>query len=378
MTTATMTNEERLVKTIRLEPTDRVIVAPAISNFVATYTGQTIKDLLYDEQRAAEAYERTFNELGGWDLVTHGPNSVAALMTNNLKARLPGRELVDDAIYQYVEEEIMSSDEYDFVLENGIKAFSDKLYYRAHPEQTPEDRQRLQAEAGKRTKAHTEKWTARGLARLNGGIVDRAISRFSRARSFAKFAMDMRRMPDKVKAAIDASRPEIIADGKKLAETSGCRRLVIGGSRDSSTFISPKQFETLILPDLLEIVYAFTNDGIDIVFHLDNDWTGFLPYFKEFPRGRCIIDIDGSTDIFKAKEILHDHMAISGDVPPALLSMGTPEEVYAYCKKLIEVIGEGGGFILDSGCELPYNSKPENVKALLRAGYELGSYSRLN
>lgn len=369
--TGTMTNEERLLKTIRLEKTDRLLCGPAISNFVATYTGQTVKDLMHDDERAAAAYERTFDELGGWDIISGGPNSVAMLLTNHLRVRLPGRELPDDAIFQYLEEEVMQPEDYDFVIENGFKALNDMLYWRTHPEQSPEERQQLLAQLAKRGKAHNEKWAARGLARLHGGIVNRAFGRFSAARSFAKFAMDMRRMPDKVKMAIEASRPDIIAESLRLAETSGCRRLFVGGSRDSSAFISPRQFEEFVFPDLLEIVRTLTDANIDIVFHLDNDWTGFLPYFKQFPKGRCIIDIDGSTDIFKAKEILGDHMAIMGDVQPAKLTLGTPEEVYGYCKKLIEVVGEGGGFVLDSGCELPFNSRPENVKALLRAGREL-------
>jgi hypothetical protein len=369
--TGTMTNEERLVKTIRLEKTDRMLVGPAIGNFAATYTGQTIKDLMGDPERAAEAYERTFNELGGWDIISSGGNSVEMLLTNHLRARLPGRELPDDAIFQYVEEEVMTPEDYDFVIANGFKALNDMLYWRNHPEQTPEQKKELLARAAKRSKEHNEKWAARGLARLHGGIVNRAFGRFSAARSFAKFAMDMRRMPDKVKAAIEASRPDIIAEAKQFANTSGCRRLFVGGSRDSSTFIGPKQFEEFVFPDLKEIVYALTDDNIDIVFHLDNDWTDFLPYFKEFPKGRCIIDIDGSTDAFKAKKILNGHMAIMGDVQPGLLTLGTPEQVYAYCKRLIEEVGDGGAFVLDSGCELPYNSKPENVKALLQAGREL-------
>jgi uroporphyrinogen-III decarboxylase len=64
-------------------------------------------------------------------------------------------------------------------------------------------------------------------------------------------------------------------------------------------------------------------------------------------------------------------MAIMGDVPPGLLATGTPEEVTAYCRKLIDIVGEGGGFILNSGCETPINSKPENVAAMVRAGNEL-------
>jgi uroporphyrinogen-III decarboxylase len=60
-------------------------------------------------------------------------------------------------------------------------------------------------------------------------------------------------------------------------------------------------------------------------------------------------------------------------VHPTLLSLGKPEEVEAYCKKLIDEVGEDGGFFLSSGCELPATIKAENLKAMILTGqtYEL-------
>jgi len=50
-----------------------------------------------------------------------------------------------------------------------------------------------------------------------------------------------------------------------------------------------------------------------------------------------------------------------------------PEEVEAYCKKLIDEVGGDGGFIQDSGCSVPYNVKAENFRAMIKTGknYEL-------
>ena len=123
--------------------------------------------------------------------------------------------------------------------------------------------------------------------------------------------------------------------------------------------INNKTFEDIVLPSWLEIVDALDKADIDVAFHCDSDWTRFLPYFKEFPRGRCILQLDGATDIYKAKEILNGHMAIQGDVPASLLTLGTPEQVYDYCKQIIEAIGKDGGFILSSGCSTPFDSKFE-------------------
>lgn len=52
---------------------------------------------------------------------------------------------------------------------------------------------------------------------------------------------------------------------------------------------------------------------------------------------------------------------------------GTFEDVKAYCKKLIDVVGKGGGFIMDAAGVIE-EAKPENVKAWLEDIREYGIY----
>ena len=80
------------------------------------------------------------------------------------------------------------------------------------------------------------------------------------------------------------------------------------------------------------------------------------------------------TDVFRAKEIIGDRMCIQGGVPPTILQAGTPEEVDAYCKKLIEVVGKDGGLILGPGSASDY-ARPENVKAMVEAARKYGQYN---
>jgi uroporphyrinogen-III decarboxylase len=114
-----------------------------------------------------------------------------------------------------------------------------------------------------------------------------------------------------------------------------------------------------------KMVEAFAKEDLITIMHLDQDYTLNVPYFKDLPAKTVVAELDSTTDIFKAKEILKGHMCIAGDVPAALTSLGTPEEVEAYCKKLIDVVGEGGGFILSSGCTVPVDCKIENLKAMV-------------
>jgi len=39
-----------------------------------------------------------------------------------------------------------------------------------------------------------------------------------------------------------------------------------------------------------------------------------------------------------------------------------------YCRRLISRVGDGGGFILGSGCGVPINVKPENFRAMIETG----------
>ena len=75
---------------------------------------------------------------------------------------------------------------------------------------------------------------------------------------------------------------------------------------------------------------------------------------------------DGDTDIFRAKEVLGDHMCLMGDVPASMLFYKSSEDVYKYCFRLIRELGPTG-FILQSGCDIPANAKLENVQAMVAA-----------
>jgi uroporphyrinogen-III decarboxylase len=65
-----------------------------------------------------------------------------------------------------------------------------------------------------------------------------------------------------------------------------------------------------------------------------------------------------------------------GDVPAVLFRLGTPKDVEKYCMKLIQQVGEGGGFILSSGCSVPVDAKPENVKAMIDTAKKHGVYRK--
>ncbi len=127
---------------------------------------------------------------------------------------------------------------------------------------------------------------------------------------------------------------------------------------------SPEMWNRFVWPYFKQLVEEVVDSGLIAILHLDSNWTRELNRFLELPKGKCIMSLDGETDIFAAKMILGDHMCLMGDVPAAMLSMDTPDDVHRYCEKLINEIGPSG-FILQSGCDIPANAKLENVKAMV-------------
>jgi len=201
-----------------------------------------------------------------------------------------------------------------------------------------------------------------------GVAVDSVLRAFSLSRTLTEFTRDLYEVPDKVEAAMKACCDDLIANAVQVCKNNGKMMAFIVLERGSGFYYRLDTFERFEWPFLQRYVDAFISEGIMPWLHFDTDWGINLPFLKKLPRGKCVCDLDGTTDIFQAKEVLRDHMCISGDVPAALLSLGKPEEVEAYCKKLIDEVGDGGGFMLTTGCECPIDVKAENFRAMVETG----------
>ncbi len=136
--------------------------------------------------------------------------------------------------------------------------------------------------------------------------------------------------------------------------------------------MSNKQFETLFFPSLKQLIEALVSQGLTPVAFFEGSYTTRLEYLLELPKGKIIGQFD-STDIFKAKDVLKNHMCIKGNVPVSLLQTGTMQEIIDHCKKLIDVIGKDGGFIIDTRAPLDV-ADPAKVKIMLDFVREYGVY----
>ncbi len=129
--------------------------------------------------------------------------------------------------------------------------------------------------------------------------------------------------------------------------------------------MSNKQFEKFYWPGLKKSLIKTYEAGIIPMVFFEGMYGARLEYLLDLPKGSIVCHFD-QTDMFKAKEILGDHLCIMGNVPPALVQVASVSELEEYCEKLIKVCGKGGGFILGQGGSLD-EAKPANLKALADA-----------
>jgi hypothetical protein len=183
---------------------------------------------------------------------------------------------------------------------------------------------------------------------------------------------DMYRRPDKMLAACEKILELTLARPLPKPSEQGNIRIFMTNTRGSDDFLSPKHFDTFYWPTFKRLVQGLIDRGATPCIFFEGNFVSRLEYLLEFPKAKMLARLD-TTDIFKAKDILKDHVCIEGNVPSTLLQVGSVQDVQDYCKKLIDVVGKGGGFIL-----APRSStdevKPANLKAMIEFTQEYGVY----
>ena len=367
-----MTPMQRIEAAIRLEPVDRIPCAPLMDIFFpAKYKGFSIADALRDWKKGFYAIVDVFEEVNGWDgmilpgysmpATPHVYSSGGIALGKNL---FPGTDLGKNDSPQFYEKEIITRQDYEDVINLGWKGFRTKhqqRYNSADEEQTLRWTQKQM----ERYKTELNFWREKGIRTLCGAITSSPLMILSTSRTLLGVTKDIYEIPDKLEAAMDAMVDDLISDAIEATQLSGQPGVMLIMERGGGFYYPLNIYERFEYPYMKRMVEAFAAEGILTVMHLDQNYTLNLPYFKDLPAKMVIAELDSMTDIFKAKEILAGHMCIAGDVPAALSSLGTPEEMEAYCSKLIDTVGKDSGFILSTGCTCPIDCKMENFKAMI-------------
>ncbi|MDR0458947.1 MAG: hypothetical protein LBG68_00580 [Coriobacteriales bacterium] len=355
---------DRLMKAVRHEKPDRTPLSLNGSIAFMKYAGsqKTVADFCNDPVAAArEAYPIIAERLPNIDMADgfgmYPPTMGLAWWCDIL---IPGRELGVNDLWQLDEKYFMTRDDYDVILDKGWDWYTNDVIFNRlgiTPELLEKAGQ-IGMEVGQITADYGyPNW---GAGTMNQSVIDKLTS----GRGTVGFFRDIREIPDKLKAVIEVMLETELGhmkEGLKNAKP-GTVGMCAPAIRCTCDYVSEAVFEEFIWPTMYKPADLMLEAGLYVFFHNDSNWNDFLHFYTHFPKKRCIYDSDGQTDIYKIKELLGDSMCITGNVSPSMLSLGTPDEVYAFCRQQIEDMGDA--YILSGSCSLPPNTKPENLDAM--------------
>jgi hypothetical protein len=402
----------RLADVYHVREPDRVPVSLPVGATPASLYGYDYYTCMYDYKKAAETWDRFNQEMKDADSMASPGMILSGKAYDLLDYKLykwPGHGLSREAHgIQFVEGEYMKADEYDALILNpsdfwmrvyaprtfgafmswtSLPAFSSiiegpAMHFAAYGRPDVQASLKTLIELGNElTKyntavgAYSRKILESGFPAGRGGIAKAPFDTIGDTlRGTQGIVFDMYRQPDKLLEAIEVFTKLTIKSAIASTNTVKGTAVMFPLHKGADGWMSDKQFQTFYWPSLKKVINALYDEGIMSTLFAEGSFNTRLDLVNEFPKGTVHWLFD-RTDMAKAKKILGDKCCISGNVPSSLMIMGTPAEVKAYCRKLIEDCGKGGGYILAGGAQVD-NGKPENFRAMLEAAREYGVYKK--
>jgi uroporphyrinogen-III decarboxylase len=184
--------------------------------------------------------------------------------------------------------------------------------------------------------------------------------------------MDMFRQPRKIHEAVERIIPIVVNEAVAASENAISPVILMPLHKGDNTFMSPEQFETFYWPGFRKVLIGLIDEGLVPMPFAEGNYQPRLNIIKDMPRASMIWYFE-HMDMARAKAILGDTACIAGNLPVSKMVVGTPQEVKAGCRKLIETCAPGGGYILAASASVE-KGKAENMRAMLDAAKEYGTY----
>ena len=400
--------EKRIADVVALKTPDRVPFAPKIGVAYSHVGMIDMYEALMDFRNMREGVERFVTRWETdlfWSPAGYPSNMMEVLGTSYINWPGATKNLSLDSGFQITDQEFMSFEEYDELIENPAHFFMTKVFPRKHAKlkgleklsfnnvvefghfasmavfADPEVRATLLTlmhagdEALKWLSATQElckialdNETPLGCIVGQGAPYDMLADNI---RGFLNVPMDKLEHPEKVLAAIDVMTRIGVrnVDGIKAAGLKYCFMPLHGGTDD---FMSDEDYKKFYWPSLRKVIERQLELGITPYILFEGKYNTRLDAIRDIPPGKAIYMFE-QVDIVQAKKDLGDVACVAGNLSSTLLAFGKKEEIVDATKRMIDECAPGGGFIMDCFIVLE-NFKHENMDAWFEATMEHGKY----
>lgn len=403
----------RLIRdALELRKPERLPICPMISFYPVFHAGLTAEEAMYDYSKLGMAMRRFHEDFAIDSLVgafLYGPGKIFEVLDYKLY-KWPGHGCDPKTPYQCWEAEYMHASEYDMLINDPtnfwIRAYFPRIFGALAPWQTltpftdvvelplvgsflipfgsPEVQESMEKflEAGRLAREwitaigtiDRENLAAFGTPRVKNGFSKAPFDTLGDTlRGTEPLMLDLFRRPKDVHRALEALIPMNIDVGTRSATTNNCPFVFMPLHKGADGFMSNKQFAEFYWPSLKAVILGLINEGCVPLLFVEGGYNQRLEFLAdpEIPEGRTLWFFD-TTEMDAVRKALHGKSCYAGNVPGSLFKAGTPEQVRAYVRNLIDSVGRDGGFILSNGTSLD-DAHPENFQAMINTGLEYGS-----
>jgi uroporphyrinogen-III decarboxylase len=384
----------RYVTAMRNEKPDKIPIRPFVAEFTAKYAGYTCQEVTHDYDKAFEAACKCAADFD-WDAVVGNMVYVWTGLTQAIGLTyygVPGIDIPADTGFQYreppEEKAFMNPDEYGqlaadptrFLYETWLPRVSTAVSAKGEPTSYENNLSFLKggmamlnyfnAFGPQGERLRTETGTVSAIAGILKAPLDIIADKL---RGYIGLTMDLIERPDEVRAACEALMPHLLHVALSGADPDKNVPITIWMHRGCVPFVSLKHFEQIYWPTLKPIVEAIWAQGHQVLFYAEGDWNAHLESFAELPDRSIVYHVDRG-DIFEVNKAIGHKFCLSGGIPNYLLTVGTPDQVRDYCKKVIDGVAGDGGYIMDASAIVQNDAQVENVRAMTEFTREYGVY----
>ena len=324
------------------------------SNATISWTGKRAVDVIDDPVAFAKALNAVYYEMWVDALVVTGNT-----FTTKLERALPNAQTKfapDGTTPMHLQSSPMNADEYDQLIANPTKFIADVLLPRRHPhlfESRDAAKESLKLYAEDRFYSLIQLSAAVEKDLLENHGVAPMVSMqkmiqtpldmlFDFFRGFRGTLTDLRRQPEKVKAALDVIWEQRCAP--TLEQLSQGAYPFAVQYPHIPAYLSPKQFDELYWVHEKQYIEKIAAGGGKVYMVMEGRWEKIWHRFLELPKDSCILHVDDD-DIFKAHKELGHHQIISGGAKASDLRLKPFDKVKDDVKRVLDTCAPGGGFL---------------------------------
>lgn len=335
-----MTPVERRKAIEEGKPFDRIPCLPCMGEFKCQISNVTVSEMWHDAQKMADTEIASYNRFGHEQLML-GPNSYGIAEMLGAYVEYPINQL------PYIEK--------PFLMEFSQLEEMEVINVKNHP--------RMQVFMKAAHILEKEALKTVPVSASAGGPLTIA----SYLRGAEKLLRDFRKNPKEVHRLL-----RLITDTEKnsikvMAEFGF--GAAFADPVANPELIGPKYYREFAFPYMKELTdYAYEISGKKPFLHMCGKTYPIWEYFRELQVES--ISIDNIIDLERARDELSDVLTVAGNVPPVDVVMnGTKEEIFQSVKQCMEIGKQmKTGYVLATGCEVPYGTAPEKVDWFMEAG----------